>query len=312
MPIDVLAAGAAAVDDLILVDDFPAPDSKLKVQAMQRQGGGLAATAAVAAARLGVAAGFCGRLGDDELSRYTVRELEAEGVDCARVLFDAAARPYHSVIIVDLAGGSRTILYTADGVRHLAAGEIALDWLAGCRVLFCDHHVARPALALLPEARRRGIEVVIDVEDEREPGAAGLLQQAGHVIVGVQVAGRATGESDPARMARALAAAGQACVAVTAGALGCWYTGTATGGRVRHLPAFDVEVVDTTGCGDVFHGAYAAALALGLEPRQAIRMATAAAGLKAARPGGRAGIPDRATLARFLAEHADEDRVIPA
>jgi sulfofructose kinase len=163
----------------------------------------------------------------------------------------------------------------------------------------------------LPAARRAGIPVIIDVEDERAPGAAELLRKADHVIVGLPVAGRASGESEPARMARALAEAGQACVTVTAGPAGCWYTGKVTAGRVHHVPAFTVPVVDTTGCGDVFHGAYAAALAWGESPQQAVRMATAAAGLKATRPGGRAGIPDLWILQRFLAEHSDEDTLIP-
>jgi sulfofructose kinase len=309
--IDVLGIGAAAVDDLVYVDHFPAPDTKLKVQGMQRQGGGLAATALVAVARLGLAAAYGAYFGGDDLSRYTIAELETAGVDCSRIVFDADARPYHSVIIVDMAANSRTILYTADGVRHVCPEDIGPDWIGDCRVLLFDHHVAQAALAVLPAARRAGIPVVIDVEDERAPGAAELLAQADHVIVGLPVAGRASGETDPAWMARALAEAGQACVTVTAGPAGCWYTGKVTGGRVHHVPAFTVPVVDTTGCGDVFHGVYAAALALGQLPQQAVRMAAAAAALKATRPGGRAGIPDLWTLQRFLAEHSDEDTLIP-
>ena len=98
--------------------------------------------------------------------------------------------------------------------------------------------------------------------------------------------------------AAALARPNRACCAVTAGAQGCWYS--EHGGRVRHFPAFRVPVVDTTGCGDVFHGAYAASIARGDGIDRAIQVATATAGLKASQPGGRAGIPDRVAVERFL------------
>ena len=73
----------------------------------------------------------------------------------------------------------------------------------------------------------------------------------------------------------------------------------------QHQPAMRVAVVDTTGCGDVFHGAYAAGLARGLELPERIRLASAAAALKATRPGGQAGIPTRAAIDRFLEEYRE-------
>jgi sulfofructose kinase len=88
---------------------------------------------------------------------------------------------------------------------------------------------------------------------------------------------------------------------VTAGAQGCWYS--ERGGAVNHFPAFQVNAVDTNGCGDVFHGAYAACIAQGESVAQAIQVATAAAGIKATQPGGRAGIPNREALDQFLKEH---------
>ncbi|MEJ5197917.1 MAG: PfkB family carbohydrate kinase, partial [Anaerolineae bacterium] len=91
---------------------------------------------------------------------------------------------------------------------------------------------------------------------------------------------------------------GRACCVVTAGAQGCWYA--VNGGPVRHLPALRVAAVDTTGCGDVFHGAYAASLARGESNERAIQIATIAAGLKATKPGGRLGIPDWATVEAYL------------
>jgi sulfofructose kinase len=109
-------------------------------------------------------------------------------------------------------------------------------------------------------------------------------------------------------MVQALAKAQRACTVITAGNRGCWYT--EGNGNVCHYPAFKIDVIDTTGCGDVFHGAYATALALGEGVSQAIAIATASAGLKAARPGGRMGIPDMGTVKEFLAKHPEHrDRI---
>ena len=93
----------------------------------------------------------------------------------------------------------------------------------------------------------------------------------------------------------------RAAVVVTCGADGCWYVDGSNRGDVRHFPAFAIDVVDTTGCGDVFHGAYAAALAEGQELYRRVAFASAAAALKGTRYGGQAGCPTRQAVDRFLA-----------
>jgi sulfofructose kinase len=295
---DVLGLGIAAVDDLLYLDAYPQPDTKVPVCARERQGGGLTATALVAVARLGGRAAYGGVLGDDELSRYTVRELEREGVDCSPVLRDDEAGPCHSVVIVDRSTGSRTILHASERVRSRRPDELPAALIGRCRVLFLDYTTGISGLHALGMAHELGIEVVGDVERLTVPGAHDLLREIDHLIVGVELAAQATGETEPERMVRALGGEGRACCAVTAGDRGCWYA--ARGGEVRHVPAHRVPVVDTTGCGDVFHGAYAACIARGEGVDRAIAVANAAAALKATRPGGRAGIPDRPTVERFL------------
>ncbi len=298
---DVLGLGAVAVDDLLYVDHYPPPDSKAEVRAQQRTGGGLAGTALVAAARLGARAAYAGILGDDDLSRFTIQELEREGVDCSPVLRRAEARPIHSTIIVDLSSGQRVIFFSFAGVVQWLPEEIGEELVGACRVLFVDHTTLPGGLRAIALAHRRGIPVVGDIESDSVSGLGELVSQLDHLIVGIEVAGRITGQSDPVSAVQALAAPARACAVVTGGARGCWYS--ECGGAVQHYPAYRVEVLDTTGCGDVFHGAYAACLAGGESVRVAIEAATAAAGIKATRPGGRAGIPDRATVDRFIKEH---------
>lgn len=297
---DVLGIGVAAVDDLVYLDHFPLPDSKMPVRETRRQGGGLTATALVAAARLGARAGYFGIFGDDELSRFTVSELEREGVDCSRLVRQEGARPFHSLIIVDSSTGRRTILYSGLGLTLPIPEQIDEEMIAACRVLLLDYHTSASGVCAATYARARGIPVVVDVERVLSPVTTELIELADHLIVGIELGRQVTGADEPAEIVQALATPTCACAAVTVGDRGCWYA--ERGGPVQTFPAFKVPVVDTTGCGDVFHGAYAAALASGEGVDRAIRIATAAAGLKATQAGGRAGIPSRAAVEKLLGE----------
>ena len=301
---DILGLGAAAVDDLLYVDRYPAPGSKVPIRARQREGGGLTATALVAASRLGARTAYASTLGDDELSRFTIQELEREGVDCAPVRTQAGARPFHSMVIVDQSSGERTILYSAEGVRGCHPEEITPELIGSCRVLLVDHQSREAGLRAVELAQAASIPVVVDVEQENAPGAVELMRRADHLIVGTGLAGRFTGETQPERMVQVLCEAGRTCCVVTAGDRGCWYAEDDK--MVHHFPAFKVEVVDTTGCGDVFHGAYAACIAQGERILTAIQVATASAALKATQPGGRRGIPDRLAVDRFLQGECQE------
>jgi sulfofructose kinase len=295
---DVLGLGAVAVDDLVYVDQYPMPDIKLPIRAQERQGGGLAGTALVTAARLGAKAAYFGVLGDDELSRFTLEELEREGVDCAPTLRNPSARPYHSIVIVDLSSGQRSILYSADGVMGPELRDIEADLVGDCRVLFVDHTSVGASLRAVELAHAHEIPVVGDFERISDGRLLDLMHQIDHLILGLPMALKTSGEAEPAAAVRALSWPDRACCVVTVGERGCWYS--EYGGQVRHFPAFQIQVVDTTGCGDVFHGAYAACIARGDGVDRAIRVATAAAGIKATQPGGRKGIPDLATVDHFL------------
>ena len=297
---DVLGFGAVAVDDLLYVEHYPPPDSKTAVRETRRDGGGLTGTALVAAARLGARAAYCGVMGHDELSRFAVEQLEQEGVDCTAVLYRDSARPIHSVIVVDMSTGGRNIFYAAEGVVGRPPEEMTDELIKDCRVLFVDHKWVAPGLKAIEVAHRYGIPVVGDIETDQGAGMRDMVSQIDHLIIGIDFARRLTGETEPMDMIGALWHGRRTCCVVTAGSLGCWYM--VQEGDLRHAPAFKVQVVDTTGCGDVFHGAYAASIALNEDVHTAIRVASATAALKATQPGGRSGIPRRDTVDRFLSE----------
>jgi sugar/nucleoside kinase (ribokinase family) len=173
----------------------------------------------------------------------------------------------------------------------------------GCKVLLLDSFALKTGVHAAQLAHADHIPVVADVEPPYIPEMDRFIDQVDHLIIGATLGAALSGKGHPSEMVQALASAQRACTVITAGDQGCWYA--EGNGKVHYYPAFKIEVVDTTGCGDVFHGAYATALALGEGVSQAIAIATASAGLKAARPGGRTGIPDMGTVKEFLAQHAE-------
>ena len=190
---DVLGIGVVAVDDLLFVERFPQPDTKNPILAQVRQGGGPTATGLVAAARLGVRAAYCAILGDDELSRFSIAELEREGVDCAAVVRRAGARPHYAHVIVERTTGVRTILYSSDGVINPTAAEITAELVSSCRVLLMDGYVVETAFCAVELAQAAGIPIVADVEIGAWPAAAELVRRANHLIVSLELGQQASG-----------------------------------------------------------------------------------------------------------------------
>lgn len=297
---DVLGLGAVAVDDLLYVEEYPPPDSKVRVLRRVRQCGGLTGTALVAAARLGSRCAYAGALADDELSRFVVESLAREGIELAYRVERADAPPCHSTIIVGRRGKTRTIFASIAG--HIGADpslpEAELIRAAG--VLLIDHHSLEGTIRAARIARQAGVSVVADLERDPGPPFDELLGLVDHLIISQGFAGELTGLEDPSRAAEKLCHAEDRTVVVTCGAAGCWYLDATCGGTARHCAALKVDVVDTTGCGDVFHGAYASALARGDDLHHRVVLASATAALKATQEGGQAGCPTLETVGQFL------------
>ncbi|MGQ9575789.1 MAG: carbohydrate kinase family protein [Thermoguttaceae bacterium] len=297
---DVLGLGCTAVDELLYVAAYPAADSKVPIRRQERHCGGLTATALVAAARLGSRCAFAGALGEDELSRFVLERFAEEKIDTQHVRRLPGAQPVHAFIIVDEQTKTRTILYSLAGVVGPAPGWPDEPIIRACRVLLVDHIGVPEMTRAARVARQAGIPVVADLESDADPGFEALLALVDHLIVSRTFAARLTGKDDPAQAAGSLRIPQRQVAVVTCGAEGCWYVAAEAPEQPQHQPAFPVEVVDTTGCGDVFHGAYASGLARGLGVAERIELATAAAALKATRPGGQAGIPTRPAVEAFL------------
>lgn len=298
---DILGLGCVTIDELLLVSSFPVPDTKMPINGIERHNGGQTATALVAAARLGSRCAYGGTLGYGELSDYAEAGLRAEGIDLSPATRREDASPVHAFIIVDAAGGTRTILYNI--LAHVGADENnpPAEVIQSARILFVDQHGMAGNIRAGKIARAAGMPIVADFEHDGFAGFDQMLPLVDHLIVNDDFAAALTGKSHPGEAAHALWTDERALVAVTCGVEGAWYVEDASG-EPRHQPAFPVKVVDTTGCGDVFHGAYASALARGLSAAERIEFAAAAAALKATQAGGQPGIPTRPRVEAFIAE----------
>jgi sulfofructose kinase len=296
----VVCAGMAALDQAWDLPALPALPGKYIAGGMRITGGGMAATAAVAAARLGGMAHWCGRLGDDAAGHALLDGLQRQGVGIAGATIAPGGRTPNSAVLVDPEG--ERILAVFPGAGLPADAPIPPELVARAGAVLADPRWIEGAERLFALAATRGIPRILDADIAPPETLRRLAAQADHIIFSQRGLEAFSGSAAPAEGLAIAAKAGAAVTAVTLGATGSlWWES----GRARHLPAPRVQARDTTGCGDVFHGAYALAVAEGAPRGHAARFATAAAALKATRGDGWDGMPDRAAVAALLAKGWD-------
>lgn len=296
---DILGLGCAAVDDFLYVDAYPPADGKAQVRRRERHCGGLSATALVAGARLGGKCAYAGTLGEDEMSDYVLEVFKREKVDVRHVVRRGDARPIRSTIVVEERCKTRAIFFDIDQVRGADDKLPAAEVIRASRVLLVDDFGMPGMIRAARIARAAGIPVVADFETGLFPGFSTLLKLVNHLVLSETFACKWTGVTDPSGAAAQLWNEEREVVIITCGARGCLYV-AGNGHRPKWMPAFKVKALDTTGCGDVFHGAYALALARNLGLSDRLGFAAAAAALKAMRHGGQAGIPSLKEVEKFL------------
>ncbi len=319
--IDVLGLGVSTVDELVVVDHHPRVNEKQKILSRSRQCGGLTGSALVAASRMGRRCAHLMALGTGELSAFLRAAMAAENVELIEDAGDPAAEPYFALILGDAGSGERSVLWDNSRSRPPAIGERERTLALAARCLFVDHIYASAILPLVLEARAAGVAIVGDFE-RTTPDSFALMNATNHLILPLAYARAAAPEAAGGISAEAAATAGaeelaalyasvpgRAVACVTDGKNGAWWAAGGAPDRVRHQPAFPMEpVVDTTGCGDVFHGVYCDGLVRGLPIPERLRRASAAAALKARVRGAQAGAPRAAELEKFLREQCFSEK----
>lgn len=289
----VLCVGFAAHDFVFSLDRMPDAATKYRATGFRSVGGGNAATAAVAAARLGARAQLVTRLGDDAIGESMLAEFSAYGVDAALSRRFAGCVSPVSAVLVDGAGERMIVNYVDPAL------PVATEWLPeipdGVGAVLGDVRWPEGSAAMLAKAKARGLPAILDGD---LPGCSPeLLASATLVAFSAGGLARTTGEGAIEAGLRRAATMCEAQAMATDGANGVFWL---EGGRLAHCPAFAVRAVDTLGAGDVFHGALAVALAEGRMLAAAARFASAAAAIKVTRFGGRAGAPTRGEVEAML------------
>jgi len=279
--IDVLCVGRGCVDEILEVEVFPAEDHKIPVTARLREGGGQASTAACLVAHLGGKAAFVGVLGDDEMGRFARERLTDFGVNLAFLPRPRGKTPL-AWCIVSRSRGTRTIVYEPSAPEGVTWEEVR-PAVAVSRSVLVDRQGEHLLPELVPFCRDRGISVIADAEraGPRWEKTWGLVDALAGSRTFLEQAAPGLSPEDALRTV-AERAAGWCCA--TLGAEGAI---ALLDGEIVHVPAPWVEVRDTTGAGDAFHGALALALARGTRRAEALRYAVTAASLSCRGLGGR-------------------------
>ena len=288
----ILGVGHCCQDFICTVEAYPPEDGSTHILSIDdSQGGGAVATALCAASRLGASCRVMANLGDDGAGDRIVQGFRAFGVDTSLIRRIPGGRSSTSYVMVNPATGSRTKFPFRDSLPPLPFDEEQRGAVRGAAVLHLDGTQYENALCAAEIARDAGVTVSLDGCSRQRDNERNLrlAELADILIMNAAYPFAVSGRNDLEGALRFMAGLGKKqAVVMTAGKDGSY---ALIDGRVEHIPAFPVNAADTTGAGDVFHGAFLSGWMKTKDVRTCLRFASATAALKCEKPGGRAGIP---------------------
>jgi sugar/nucleoside kinase (ribokinase family) len=286
LPTDVVGVGINATDTIIRIPHFPARDSKVEIISTAVKAGGQVASAMVAGRRWGLRTRYVGKIGDDAAGKFQREEMAREGVETHWISIPGRMSQ-SAFILVDEETGERTVLWRRDAKIGLRPADLRREWILGAQALLVDGHDTEAATKAARWAKDENIPVVGDL-DNRYPRVEVLLQYVDFAVTSKDFPERLTGERDLLiSLPKILAKFKCHLIAATLGALGvlAW-----DGARFVLCPGFRVETVDTTGAGDIFHGAFLYGLVRGMGLEETLEFSCAAAALNCTAIGARGRI----------------------
>ncbi len=306
--IDVIGLGASTVDILSLVDHLPAEDENLRAIEVSVQGGGPVATAMVTLARLGARTAMIDTIGDDWRGALIRDEFQREGVSVEYLKQDKGWTSPASTILVKKDNGARSIVWAPGSAPDFPAAELPRTAIESASILHVNGRHWEACMAAVSMAHEAGARVSFDGGAGRyRPELRELMPLTDICIAARDFAEKYTGETEVPAAASALLESGPGLVVITAGTRGSWVYS-------RERPPFHQSayllpnVVDTTGCGDSYHGAFLFGLLKPMDLEQAASFASAVAALNSQQLGGRAGLATYQQVEAFLAAHAKSPR----
>ena len=298
MNYDVVGLGQCCIDYLGVVGQYPDINEKSEIRDLTVQGGGPVATAMVTLARLGARTAFVGKISDDYFGDLIKESLTSEFVNIDSIIVEKDKRSQFAFITIEKETGKRTIFWSKATVTPLRPDEVNRNLISTAKILLLDGLMKEGSLEAAKHARDAGVTVVIDAGSMRE-GSLELIKMSDYFIASEDFARQYYNGNDPKAAAMDLLELGAETVIVTLGE-----KGSISVSRKSYLyqPSFKVKAVDTTGCGDVFHGAFIFGLLQRWDLNKIMRFASATAALKCREIGGRTAIPDLREVEEFLEE----------
>lgn len=296
--VEIAGLGFCGLDYLCILDHIPV-DEKVEIIQHLVQGGGPAATAIVAAARLGAKTAFIGAVGDDERGSAIITGLKLENVDTGHIQIKQGKESPAAFCWIEKESGKRSIAWTKGTSLPVDPNRIDEDFIASLKLLHLDGHNMEAAIKAARIAKKNGVMISLDA-GTLLPDIDILVELADICIASESFAFKFTSESDTKKAAAKIFQTGCLVAAVTSGKEGVF--AVTPNGNIKNN-AFRVPVADTTGAGDVFHGAFAYAFVQGWEMDRVFEFASAAAAIKCMKFGGRTGIPSADEVFEFLKKY---------
>jgi len=302
---DCVGLGVNALDYLSILDPYPRLDDKVEVVKSSIQGGGPVPTALVTLAKLGAKVGYIGKVGDDiegELVRY---QLEKEGVDTRFMMVDKKIKTSKAYIWVDKNSGKRTVALDRDRKNILMKKELGFLDSVSTQYLHLDAREPKLNIWVALWAKRQSAQVCLDIGSLRK-GVEQVFPYVDHLIVSGRFACGYSETTDPHVACSELMKTGYKTTVVTIGEKGCI---CGADNRIFRSTGFKVKAVDTTGAGDVFHGAFIYGLIKKWPLEKIAEFANACAAIKCRKLGGRAGIPTLTEARNFIETFKNKTKI---
>ena len=294
---DVLGIGLNATDTLLLVQEFPPYAGKVPFKNELLSPGGQVATAVVTCAKLGLRSKYIGTVGDDLRGKIQRESLEGTGVDTRGLIVREGCSNQTAYIIIDESTGERTVLWQRPDCLRLSASEIRVEDITTSRPIHIDGYDIEAAAYAASVARQHGVLVSLDV-DTIYSGFDSVLKNVDYLVAGSGWPGKWTGEADPfVALDQLHAEYGMRVAAMTMGERGAL---ALEEGRWWYSAGFEVSCADTTGAGDVFHGAFCYAMLMSMPMREALEFSNAAAAINCTAIGARGHVPSRTEIESLI------------
>lgn len=303
MKYDIVGIGACVMDTLVTVPEYPEEDTKVRAESTTLAGGGPTATGLVAASKLGISSEFIGVLSSDNSGKFLMEDFAKYGVGTNNITVMDGYRSFASTIWLSKKEATRTCVFDKGNLPELSLNDSQIQAVKDAEILMIDGNEINGAEHAAEIAKKSSTKVLYDCGGLYD-GVERLLKLTDIMIPSEEFAMKHTGENSPENAAKKLMEMySPEVVVVTCGKEGGYYY---DGNELWHYPAFKVNAVDTNGSGDVFHGAFAAAVIKGYSYKDCCIFSSGVSAVKCTGIGARASVPDSNTTLKFIKENGYE------